>query len=132
MKTSFAELYQAETVSPRDLLDTMQDYAETGAAISANVVVNVLSKCDLSRRELEVLIASAAAGAAKHEQMSDCTPFQHLPPEISKRMRDSGNFLGVLEYGEQAQFAKKNAELGEAAEYRKVMNVARSYWVEAM
>ena len=55
MKTSFFELYQAETVSPQDLLDTMQDYAETGAAISADAVLNVLDKCNLSRSELETL-----------------------------------------------------------------------------
>jgi len=90
--TSFADLEQRETVSPRDLLDTLQDYAETGAAILGQVVANIVWRTELSVDELSEISSLATIGEAKHRanekpaEMKEAYQFQILVESVARRI----------------------------------------------
>ena len=52
---SFSELDETSSVSSAELIETMRDYAEGGWAIYPPTVVNLITRCKPSERELEVL-----------------------------------------------------------------------------
>ena len=122
MKKTFAELQQTPDVSPQDVIDTLRDYSETGAAIIAGVVTEILGRTQFSVEQMKELLEAAQTGVATHRGMSHTAGFQHVPPEIiGVAMRQSA-WLEVLDYGAEARSAKQDAEIQEADNFQSVVN----------
>jgi len=85
MIKSFKELEETNTPDPNDVIDTMEDYAKSGAAISGRVVVDVINKAGLSRDALEACLSSATKGKEVHKVMSGRGKGEIGKPEAEQR-----------------------------------------------
>jgi len=116
--SSFKSLGETPLVTSQELITTLENYANTNAAITAQVVIDLIQKTDLSEKDLQKLKAAAETGANAHIGMSDKTTFVNLPAEIAVKT----SLLTRLEYGNKAKIAHQDTEMGEAVEYQKVVN----------
>jgi|GEM_PF-2375176 len=89
---SFAELQQSDTPNPQDVIDTLRDYAESGAAISDHVVIEVIAKANLSRKQLSDCLNHAQQGYNVHANMA-----QHSI-EAEAEQHEADNFTVVTDY----------------------------------
>ena len=61
---TFSELESAQDVDAADLRDTLRDYASSGAAISAPVVLGLLARAGLDAEDIAHLAESGQIGRA--------------------------------------------------------------------
>ncbi len=96
MQKSFAELQQSDSPNPQDVIDTLKDYAETGAVISGRVVIEVIGKSGLSREQLSDCLTHATKGNEVHVEMSQRPTMEPGKPDAEKR--EAGEFTQVAEH----------------------------------
>lgn len=85
MIKSFRELQETKNPEANDVIDTLNDYAEVGAAILGSVVVDVINRAGLSRDALETCLASASKGIEVHKVMSEKGVCELGKPEAEQR-----------------------------------------------
>ncbi len=69
---SFAQLEEADTVTPTELEETLKEYVDGGWAISARATTNVIRKANPNHAEKMKLIELAKQGAV-NQQKRGCT-----------------------------------------------------------
>lgn len=125
MIITLAELQKAPAVQDQDVIDTLLDYAQTGAGISGRVVIEILKRTQLSEDKLNQLLVAAESGVKKHQHMSSNVPYQSVSPEMNAAAQRRGAWLEVLHYEEQATMNKQMTAMGEAGEYQLVADFIR-------
>jgi len=87
--TGFDELEKKENVSASELKVVLEDYAESGAAILASVVISIIERVDLTKEDLIELKLSAKKGVGvqiknKEEQNEYLNVFHHILEKLDE------------------------------------------------
>lgn len=89
---SFRDLENKESVSPSELKDALQDYAESGSAINAATVNALIDRTELTESELAELTGFAKKGVESQGERgfpSDQWEYQKVVNHIALKLRDN-------------------------------------------
>ena len=95
MITSFRQLHETPKPDETDVVDTMKDYADTGAAIISDIVIEVIKRAGLSRGSLEKCLSASITGIDFHEGWAERTK---EPGKSASEMKIGREYAIVAEY----------------------------------
>jgi len=95
MIKGFKELHETPKPNENDVVETIQDYAETGAAIYAQIVIDVINRAGLSRDSLQSCLSSAIVGQDFHKIRAQRST---EPGKPAAEMRESTEYAIVAEH----------------------------------
>lgn len=97
---SLEDLKNKDTVSAQELLATFRDYADSGAAISAEMIEDLISQIQLLPKEVSEMQEIAIQGAVKQAEMgsdeADIWPYFSIM--LSLRHREGWKSTNTVEY----------------------------------
>jgi hypothetical protein len=88
----FNELEAMETVEPELLIATMDTYARSGAAILSSVVVSILERTHMRRKELKRIRYATRVGMKVHNRMAEpreVAEYEAVLNWVQERLRDA-------------------------------------------
>jgi hypothetical protein len=89
---TFAELEVQEEVSGVELVASLANYSDTGAAIDGLVVISIIERSELTQPELQVLQAAAVRGITEQAR----NRFRSSPESVSMEQGHYAKVLGVV------------------------------------